>query len=67
MLYSIIVDAQCYEQSRTFEEFCDSVCYDLEDKRARKCYEGCRRTFENIERLFSYDGYEILNAITFGY
>ena len=67
MLYCIVVDAQCYEQSRTFEDFCDNVCYDLEDKRARKCYEGCRRTYENIERLFGYEGYEIINAITYGF
>lgn len=67
MLYCIVVDAQCYEQSRTFEDFCDNVCYYLEDKRARKCYEGCRRTYENIERLFGYEGYEIINAITYGF
>ena len=67
MFYSIMVDAQCYEQNRTFEDFCDSVCYDLEDSRARKCFEGCRRTYENIERLFGYEGYEILNALTYGF
>ena len=67
MLYCIVVDAQCYEQNRTFEDFCDAICYDLEDKRARKCYEGCRRTYENIERLFGYEGYEIINAITYGF
>lgn len=67
MLYNVLVDAQCYEQNRTFEDFCDAVCYDLEDKQARKCYEGCRRTFENIERLFGCNGYEVLNAVTYGF
>lgn len=69
MLYCVVTDAQCYESTVSFHDFCNEFGYDEyeEEKKARKCYEGCQKALEGLERLVGYDGYEILNAITYGY
>ena len=68
MLYCILMDAQCYENYNSLEEFADNFGLDLYEERskAKKCFEGCRKAYESIIELFSYEGYEILDAILYG-
>ena len=68
MLYCIVMDAQCYESTVSFHDFCCEFGYDEYDerKKAEKCYEGCRKALEGIERLIGCEGYEVLSAITYG-
>ena len=68
MLYCILMDAQCYDNYDNLEDFADNYGYDLYEERskAKKCFYGCERTYNNIIELFGYEGYEILNAIVYG-
>ena len=68
MLYCILMDAQCYDTTVSFHDFCNEFGYDEyeESKKANKCYEGCKKALEGLERLVGYEGYEVLNAIVYG-
>ena len=50
------------------EDFADNFDYDLYEERgkAKKCFYGCERAYDNLTKLFGTDGYEMLNAITYG-
>ena len=65
MFYCVVADAQCYENDSTLEAF----GYDLyEDRRkAQKCFNGCKKAYDNLINLFGLEGYEILNAVTYGF
>ena len=60
------MDAQCYERYNSLEDFCSEFGYDLYEERnkATRVYNACERQYNNIIKLFNYEGYEILNAIT---
>lgn len=68
ILYCIIMDAQCYDNYSTLEDFADNMGYDLyeERKKAEKCFYACEKTYNSIIDLFGYEGFEILNCITYG-
>ena len=68
ILYCVVMDAQCYESTGTLEDFADNFGYDLYEERgkAKKCFYGCERAYDNLTELFGTEGYEILNCITYG-
>lgn len=68
ILYCVVMDAQCYENYDSLEDFADNFGYDLYEERgkAKKCFYGCERAYDNLTELFGMDGYGILNCITYG-
>lgn len=71
ILYCAVVDAQSYENSRSLEDFADEFGYDLyessEKKKIEKIYNGCEKAYTDLQRVFGYEGYEILNAVYYCY
>lgn len=65
ILYCAVLDASCYENADSLEDFASEFGYDLwEDrKEAEKAFNGCKTAYESIIRLFGTDGYELLLAI----
>lgn len=68
ILYCVLMDAQCYNNYDTLEDFCSEFGYDL-DEEYPKCvrvFGSCKKQYDNITELFGTDGYEILNCLTYG-
>ena len=66
ILYCVLMDAQCYENSNSLEDFADNYGYDLYEERgkATRIFRACERQYNNIIKLFGSEGYEVLSAIT---
>ena len=56
-LYSLLLDANAYEDSRNLEDFCDNYCYDMTDdkifKKGAKAYNECKKQCERLYYLFT--------------
>ena len=54
VINSALLDARAYEQSSSFEDFCNEFGYDPYDdnKKAIKVYNGCKEQFEKIQNTF---------------
>lgn len=57
VMYCLLLDASCYNNSRSIEDFCNELGYDFyEDiEKAKKNYKACKRTYEALNRLFTSD------------
>ena len=64
-----LMDASCYDSSRTFEDFCSEMGYKemSEYNRAKKAFNGCKKHYESAIRLFGENYYEISNEINESY
>lgn len=71
ILYCAVVDAQSYENSRSLEDFADEFGYDIcessERRKIEKIYNGCEKAYNDIQRVFGYEGYEILSSVYYCY
>ena len=68
ILDCVLMDAQCYENCNSLEDFADNFGYDLYEERSKatRVFRACERQYNNIIKLFGSDGYEILNCLTYG-
>ena len=69
IMYCIISDACTYSYYDTLEDFADNTGYDIyEDrKKVERIFNACKKTYDNIERVFGSDGFEILNGVTYSF
>lgn len=51
VLDSLIVDASCYDNARSFEDFCGDLGYDTDSRKALAMYEACRTTADWLTSL----------------
>ena len=68
-IYAILMDSNSYEYARDFSDFCKEFGYDeyvetqygiIENKKARKVYGACKKTYEALHEIFSDDELEQL-------
>jgi hypothetical protein len=52
ILYCVVSDAQCYDNSRDFEDFCSDLGYDTDSIKAKKCYDACAEQTKKLRYLF---------------
>lgn len=65
ILSSLVSDALCVDDS-TFEDFCVSLGYDTESRKALDTYLTCQRTLEGLRKLDIYsigEAFEILEEM----
>lgn len=51
-LYSLLMDADAYNNSRDMADFADEFCYD-DIRKCMKAYNGCKAQAEKVKRLFT--------------
>ena len=63
-IYAVLMDSNSYEYARDFSNFCKEFGYDeyvetqygiIENRKARKVYEACKKTYEVLHEIFSDD------------
>jgi len=55
ILYCVVSDAWCYDNSRDFEDFCSDLGYDTDSIKAKKCYDACAEQTKKLRYLFGND------------
>jgi hypothetical protein len=53
-LNCIVVDAQCWFNANSFQDFCEEFGYDSDSISHRKIYDACGKAYENLMRVFGY-------------
>jgi hypothetical protein len=58
-------DASCYDGAKDFDDFCSEFGYTemKQYKQALKSFNGCKRHYNAVLRLFGSDWYEVANAL----
>ena len=62
-LYCLILDAQSFENSKDYFDWCHDWCYDYFSNKSRKVYEACKKQSERVHRLFNDEEIELLSTI----
>lgn len=50
---SVLIDSNCYESCRDYQDFCDMFGYKASEGRARVAFNGCKRTNRYFHSLFT--------------
>ena len=58
VLYSLVLDANAFGDTGTFEGFCAEFGYDTDSRRAEKMFKACGRTFDRLQ-VFLGDKFEL--------
>ena len=69
VIHGVFSDACGYADTQNYSEFCEEFGYDeYEDRKfAMKVYNGCRKTYENLVKMFGEDGFEKMADIVFNW
>lgn len=51
VLYSLCMDAQCYDNARNFEDFCAELGYEEDSRKAEGIYRACGEGAKNLRRV----------------
>lgn len=62
LLYCLLLDAECYENSIDIYDFADAYGY-KHTAEAEKAYEGCKRQSERLHKLFTDEEIALLSMI----
>ena len=52
-IYSLLLDAQAYEYSYNFADFCNNFGYDSDSMKEYKIYLACKKQAERLHKLFN--------------
>ena len=73
IIYCILSDADCYNYSRDFRDFCNEFGYEeykedrygnyKENTEAKKAFNACKKSYEAINRLFTGEQLEQLREV----
>jgi len=63
ILESVVLDASCYEDHTSLDEFLRNYCYAPDDREGIKCWEGCREASEHLRRMLSAEDFQELQNI----
>ena len=63
ILESVVLDAVCYEDHTSLDEFLHHYCYEPGDREGIKCWEGCREASEHLRRMLSEEDFQELQNI----
>ena len=69
VIHGVFSDACGYADTQSYSEFCGEFGYDeYEDRKfAMKAYNGCRKAYENLVKMFGEDGFEKMADIVFNW
>lgn len=59
----LLSDYSLIESSRNFEDFCSSLGYDSDSRKAEKIYNDTKKQSEKLENLFGKDGIRQLEEL----
>lgn len=62
LLYCLLLDAECYENSIDIYDFADAYGY-KHTAEAEKAYAGCKRQYERLHKLFTDEEIELLTML----
>lgn len=57
---ALVRDAECFESSRNFEDFCWEFGYDVDSRKAEKAYNACKDIFCDLIKTVGTDGFQEL-------
>lgn len=57
---ALVRDAECFESSRNFEDFCWEFGYDVDSRKAEKAYNACKDIFCDLIKTVGMDGFQEL-------
>jgi hypothetical protein len=73
-IYCLISDSSCYESTINYDDFCSCLGYEPYEEKsyypysgynkvARAAYNGCKKQYERLHKLFTVDEIEKLQVI----
>lgn len=65
ILNCVLMDANCYECTQNFSDFCSEFGYDEYEDRAKanRAYKGCKRAYERLNEMFTNEELERLQEL----
>ena len=67
IMYCLLLDANCYDTTRDIKDFAEELGYELYDydcgdynKETKRVYNACKKTSEEMHRLFTSEEMEML-------
>ena len=53
--YSLVSDAECFESSSDFDDFCDNFSYSNDSRKAERIYNACRKIWSILVKTGKYE------------
>lgn len=63
VLSSLVLDASCWDNARTFEDFCDEFGYDPDSRSAERIYEACGKIWKDLREVCGREFFAELLAL----